>query len=122
MESLAEAGTPYLTQATANLVEGYFELGDQGEFNVKGASDPMRVFALLDTGAARTRVDSAAAKGLSKFVGRENELASLIHAFEESDAGRGQVIGVVAGPGLGKSRLVKEFLDHVEKAGGWISL
>jgi len=122
MEALAEAGKPYVSQATANLVQGYFELDDQGEFNVKGAAEPMRVYALLDTGAARTRVDSASAKDLSKFVGREDELATLIHAYEESDAGRGQVVGIVAGPGLGKSRLVKEFIDHIEKKGAWVSL
>jgi class 3 adenylate cyclase len=119
MEALAADGKPYLTETTAKLVEGFFELEDLGEFNVKGASHPVRVFALRDTGAARTRVDRPARSGLSRFVGRDDELASLMAAFDDADVGRGQVVGIVAGPGLGKSRLAREFVNRVRAAGAY---
>jgi len=121
MEALAEDGKPYLTEATAKLVDGFFELDDQGELNIKGASTPVRVFALLRPGAARSRVDLASRKGLSHFVGRDEELASLVSTFKEADAGRGQVVGLVAGPGVGKSRLLKEFANHVRAAGAVVA-
>ena len=50
MEALAEPGKAYLTEATAALVRGYFALEDLGEFAVKGASTPLRVFALEGVG------------------------------------------------------------------------
>ena len=106
---------------TRNLVEGFVELDDLGEFNVKGASKPVHVFALRDAGTAHTRVDRPTRAGLSKFVGRDDELASLMSAFKEADAGRGQVVGLVAGPGLGKSRLAREFVERVRAAGAQVA-
>ncbi len=121
MEALAEDGKPYLTEATAKLVDGFFELDDQGELNIKGASTPVRVFALLRTGTARSRVDLVGRTGLSRFVGRDEELASLISTFNEADSGRGQVVGLVAGPGVGKSRLLREFANHARTAGATVA-
>jgi adenylate cyclase len=119
MEALAEDGKPCLAAATAKLVEGFFELEDQGEFEVKGARKPVRVFALLDLGSARTRIDRPTRAGLSSFVGRDDELVSLMAALREAEAGRGQVVGIVAGPGLGKSRLAREFVNRVRAAGAY---
>ena len=48
-------------------------------------------------------------RGLSRFVGRADEMAVLEEALEQAKQGRGSVIGVVAEPGVGKSRLCHEF-------------
>ena len=119
MEALAETGKPCMTPYTANLVRGFFELEDLGEFSVKGVEDPLPVFALLEAGAARTRVERLDGAGLSTFMGRDLEMETLKAAYAESEAGRGQVIGIVGGPGLGKSRLFREFSRYVEKQGGF---
>jgi adenylate cyclase len=65
MESLAEPGTAYLTEATAALAGGYFEVRDLGPMAVKGSAEEMRIFELVGAGAARTPLEVAAAKGFS---------------------------------------------------------
>jgi class 3 adenylate cyclase/tetratricopeptide (TPR) repeat protein len=116
MEALAEPGRPYLTADTASLVEGYFELEDLGRFEVQGVHEPVQAYALTGTGPARTRLEAAGTSGLSRFVGRQEELAALEGALAHADRG-GQVVGVVAEPGLGKSRLCLEFTERWRSEG-----
>jgi class 3 adenylate cyclase len=117
MESLAEPNTCYLSAATAALAGGYFALDDLGEFLVKGVADPVRVHRLAGIGAARTRFDISRARGLSRFVGRAADLRTLEDALAQAAAGNGQVVGVVAEAGTGKSRLCFEFLEHCRARG-----
>jgi class 3 adenylate cyclase/tetratricopeptide (TPR) repeat protein len=116
MEELAEPGKPYLTGSTAALVEGYFELEDLGELRVKGGREPVHAYWLTGVGAARTRLDAAAARGLSPLVGRDPELAALEAALVRA-RDSGQVLGVVAEPGVGKSRLCHEFAERCRDRG-----
>ena len=109
MEQICEPGRVYLTEHTARLVDGYFELRDLGETGVKGVSRPIHVHELLGVGALRTRFDLSRARGLSKFVGRQTEMHTLEQALADARAGRGQVVGVVGYAGVGKSRLCFEF-------------
>jgi len=117
MESLAEAGSCYLSEATAALVEGYFALEDLGEFRVKGADDCVRVHKLVGIGSARTRFDVSRSRGLSQFVGRARDLATLNDALERAREGRGAVVCVIAEAGTGKSRLCYEFAEQCRAAG-----
>ena len=117
MEALAEPGKAYLTEHTGKLAEGYLELKDLGEFEVKGASRPIGVFELVGVGRARSRLDVSRERGLSHFVGRANEMAMLEEALEQVKQGRGAVIGIVAEPGIGKSRLCHEFAEHCKAQG-----
>ena len=117
MEQTAAADTAYLTAHTARLVEGYFQLRDLGDFELKGVSTPLRVHELQGVGALRTRLDSSRARGFSKFVGREREMATLESSLEAAIAGHGQVVGVVADAGTGKSRLCLEFVERCRARG-----
>jgi class 3 adenylate cyclase/tetratricopeptide (TPR) repeat protein len=117
MEARAAADSTYLTENTARLVEGYFALRDLGEFDLKGSSEPMRVYELDGLGEARTRLDRARARGFAKFVGRDREFGSLDDALESAIAGNGQVVGVVAEAGTGKSRLCAEFVASCRARG-----
>ncbi len=112
MEQLAESGRIYLTQHTANRVPGYFALRDLGATPVKGARVPIGVYELETTGEHQSRFDVSRARGLTKFVGREREMAQLDAAFERARAGKLQLVGVVAEAGTGKSRLLHEFAEH----------
>jgi class 3 adenylate cyclase len=116
MEQLAEPERPYLAAPTAALVEGYFELEDLGEFAVKGA-DRVRAFALKGIGAQRHPLDRARRRGLSGFVGRDAELATLETALADARAGEHPVLGIVGEAGVGKSRLVYEFVERARAAG-----
>ena len=117
MESLAEPGKAYVTDHTAKLVSGYLDLDDLGEFDVKGASKPIRVHALTGAGAARTRLDISRARGFTRFVGREDELAVLEAALEQARGGNGVVVGVVGEAGVGKSRLCSELAERCRRRG-----
>ena len=114
---MAEPGTAYLTAKTAALVEGFFELTALGEREVKGASEPVNVFRLEGAGSAHGHLDVSRTRGLSSFVGRTDEIAELQAAFARSLAGAGEVIGVVAPAGVGKSRLCQEFADQCRDRG-----
>lgn len=117
MEALAEPSKAYLTEHAAKLAEGYLELKDLGEFEVKGASRPIRVHELVGAGSARSRLDLSRERGLSRFVGRAEEMEVLEEALERAKEGRGEVIGVVADPGVGKSRLCHEFAERCRAQG-----
>jgi class 3 adenylate cyclase/tetratricopeptide (TPR) repeat protein len=117
MEQLASPDTIYLTEHTAALVTGFFELRDLGSFNVKGVQEPVIAHELAGVGAMRTRLDVSRSRGFSKFVGRAEEMAVLENAFMRAQAGHGQVVGVVADAGTGKSRLCFEFLERLRAEG-----
>jgi class 3 adenylate cyclase len=108
MEGLARAGTAVLSAATLALVDGLVEVRSLGPTSVKGLEQPIDVYELVGTGAARTRLQVAAARGLTPFAGRQEERAAIERALVQAQTGRGQVIGVVAEPGVGKSRLLWE--------------
>jgi class 3 adenylate cyclase len=117
MEALAESGHIALSEHTARLVEGYFQLQDLGRVQVKGAREPIGLFDLAGVGRFRTRLDRSRARGLSAFVGRDRDMAFLEAALERARSGGGQVVGVVAEAGTGKSRLCAEFLDGCRARG-----
>jgi hypothetical protein len=79
---------------------------------VKGLTDPLHVFELEGIGRMRTRLEVSHARGFSKFVGRQSEMAALEAALGQAIAGNAQVLGVVAEPGTGKSRLCYEFAER----------
>ena len=117
MEALAEPGKAYLTEATAELAHGFLALEDLGEFEIKGASRPVRVFELAGIGAARSRLDLSRERGFSRFVGRSEEIGALEAGLERARAGEGAVVGIVAEPGVGKSRLCHEFVEGARSSG-----
>ncbi len=117
IEGITAANTASLSAATARLVTGYFTLRDLGETRFKGVRDPVAVYALQDVGAVRTRFDASRARGLSRFVGRNDDLQTLETALAHASEGRGQVVGIVAEAGTGKSRLCFEFLEQCRARG-----
>ena len=117
MEALAEPGKAYLTENTAELAAGYLQTEDLGEFEIKGASRPIRVFELAGVGQARSRLDLSRERGFSRFIGRSREMSIIEEAFERAEEGNGGVVAVVADPGVGKSRLCLEFAERSRENG-----
>src|SRR5262249_45502060 len=85
-----------------------------------GLSQPVEVYQLTGVGAARSRLQALAGRGLTKFAGRTAELAQLQEALGLADSGRGQVVAVVGEPGVGKSRLCWEFVHSRRTEGALI--
>src|SRR5262245_295228 len=117
MEQIAAADRVYLSEHTARLVDGYFRVRDLGPTMVKGVSELVRVYELEDVGALRTRLDVSRRRGFSRFVGRANEMATLDAALARAVDGHGQVVGLVAEPGVGKSRICFELLQRCRTQG-----
>jgi class 3 adenylate cyclase len=121
MEQLAPPGTVRLTGDTVRLAEGYVEVRSLGPIPVKGLPDPIEIFELTGAGQARTRLQAAALRGLTRFVGRDAELELLRQALGRANEGHGQIVAVVGEPGVGKSRLAWEF-THSHRSQGWLVL
>ena len=109
MQALAPTGSIAITENTRRFVEGYFELKPLGPTRVKGLSELINVYEVVGLGPLRTRLQASARRGLSKFVGRDHEMAQLDRALELARTGHGQIIAAVGEAGVGKSRLFHEF-------------
>jgi class 3 adenylate cyclase/tetratricopeptide (TPR) repeat protein len=121
MEQLATPGSTLLTAATLRLVEGLVQVTPLGLVPVKGVDEPVEVFELVGASAIRRRLQAAVARGLTRFVGRQTELAALHQALERAGAGHGQVVALLGEAGVGKSRLVYEVV-HSHRTQGWLVL
>jgi class 3 adenylate cyclase/tetratricopeptide (TPR) repeat protein len=122
MEQLAKPGSVLITGDTLALAEGFVQVRPLGAVPVKGLEAPTPVYELTGVVPARSRFQaSAAARGLTHFVGRESELQQLGQALERAAAGHGQAVAIVGEAGLGKSRLTWEF-TRSHRTHGWLVL
>ena len=115
MEQAAVPGSILLTAETLHLAEGYVAVKPLGPVAVKGLNEPVEVFELTGATTARTRLRASGAHGLTRFVGRDEEIDVLRRALEKTARGQGQIVAVVGEPGVGKSRLFFEF-THSHRA------
>jgi class 3 adenylate cyclase/tetratricopeptide (TPR) repeat protein len=122
MEQMAKPGTVLTTADTLRLAEGYVAMSPLGgPMPVKGLADLVQIYEVTGVGAARTRLQASARRGLTRFVGRDSELEQLLNSQQLVEQGRGQVAAIVGEAGVGKSRLVHEFV-HSHNAAGWLVL
>jgi len=122
MQTLAPVGSIAATETTRKLSEGYFSFKSLGPALVKGVSGPVEVYEVTGLGPLRTRLQRAASRGFTKFVGREHEIEALRHAAQLAQSGRGQVVAAMAEAGVGKSRLFYEFKLQEAGADKWMTL
>jgi class 3 adenylate cyclase/predicted ATPase len=120
LQTLANPGSIAISDGLRKLVEGYFTLKGLGPARIRGSSEAVYVYEVIGLGPLRTRLQRAAGRGLTKFVGREREIEALRHAAMLAREGRGQIVAAMADPGVGKSRLFYEF--KATSASGWTVL
>jgi class 3 adenylate cyclase/predicted ATPase len=120
MQALAPTGSIAISEQTRKLVEGYFALQPLGPTRVKGLGEPVNVYEVTGLGPLRTRLQRAAGRGLTKFVGRDREIETLRHAADQAKASHGQIVAAMAEAGAGKSRLYFEF--KAKNQSGWMVL
>ncbi len=109
LESHATPGSVWISEATRNLVSGFFDLTDVGLLDLKGKSKSVRAYQVESQRSVRGRIEAAGEDGLTPLVGRANELKTLSGAYDCARTGQGQVVYLVGEAGIGKSRLVYEF-------------
>ena len=119
LQTLAEPGTVYLSEATHRLVHGLVETTFAGAQPIKGKAEPQRVYRLDALRRGAMRFEVAVGRGLSPYVGRDRELGVLQRALGDASEEL-RVIDIVAEPGMGKSRLLHEFRQRFGKEQAFI--
>ena len=114
MEQLAVGGTVLITSATYELVEPYVRAAARGLTEIKGLAEPVPVFELIGASGLRTRFQTSLTRGLSPLVGRDAAISELRSALAKAVDRRGQVVAMPGEPGIGKSRLLYEFIQGAE--------
>jgi class 3 adenylate cyclase/tetratricopeptide (TPR) repeat protein len=120
MQAVAPVGSIAATEQVRKLCEGYFAFKSLGPTKVRGVSEAVNVYEVTGLGPLRTRLQRAASRGYTTFVGRDGEMGALRRAAEQARAGHGQIVAVMAEPGVGKSRLFHEF--KATSQSGWMLL
>jgi hypothetical protein len=110
MEQLATPGSILLTMETLRLAEEVVQVKPLGPTSVRGLRQPLEIFELVGAGSLWTRLQAFAARTLTRFVGRHAEVEAIRQAHALAGAGHGQLVAVMGEPGVGKTRLVYEFL------------
>ena len=118
MEQIATPGSILISADVLRLTEGYVAVKPLGPVPVKGLAEPVEVYELIGAGPVRTRLQAAATRGLTRFVGRSVEMDILRKAREKAAAGDWQMVAVVGEAGVGKSRLLDEFI-HSQNTQDW---
>ena len=116
LEGLAKPNTVVISATVYHIVRGYFVCHDLGVHQLKGISEPLTIYQVLQPSGAQSRLSAAVQRGLSPFIGREVEYGMLESAWRHASQRQGQFCYVVGNAGMGKSRLVYEFtcaLGHV---------
>jgi DNA-binding NtrC family response regulator/class 3 adenylate cyclase len=108
LQGLAEPGAILLSEATYERARGFADVDPLGPVALKGVPDVV-AYRLTGLRPSRSTLQAVPDRPLSPFVGRDRDVAALEEALAHAEAGRGQVVGIVSEPGMGKSRLLLEF-------------
>ncbi len=115
LQSIAEPGTVLVSEQTQKLAKDFFDFETLGEIEVKGKSSAQQAHRLFKGKGVKTRIQAAAARGLTKFVGRSREMQALEEAYDKARSGCGQVVGIVGEAGVGKSRVLLELRNMLPR-------
>jgi class 3 adenylate cyclase/tetratricopeptide (TPR) repeat protein len=121
LEQMATPGSVLTSTDTLQLAEGYIAMKPLGSVSVKGLPHPVQIYEVTGAGEAQTRLQVSAGRGLTRFVGRDVELEQIHRVQQLAGQGHGQVVAIVGEAGVGKSRLVHEFV-HSRYTAGWMVL
>lgn len=113
VQSAADPDTVVITAAVHQLVSGLFVVEDRGAHQLKGIDTSIHLYRVLHSSGLRGRLAAAAARGLTPFIGREDESRLLLNRWARARNGEGQVLLVVGEPGIGKSRLLQRFRENI---------
>src|SRR5207245_10569771 len=108
--AIAQPGQIVTSRRTQHLRDRLFSFEDLGDFQVKGKTDPVRAYAVTGELLGRTRLEVSKERGLTPLVGRVLELELLNATWRRASAGQGATALLSGEPGVGKSRLLYEFL------------
>ncbi|HEY3721345.1 MAG TPA: AAA family ATPase, partial [Roseiarcus sp.] len=115
LQGVAGPGEIVISEATRRLCGAMFEYEQRGDIVLKGFPQPITIYRLLGESSAMSRFDARATAGLTPFVGREQELDTLLAHWSATQAGAGQIVHVCGEAGIGKSRLALALVEHLRR-------
>lgn len=113
MESKAQTGSVLVSENIYKFTRDFFQFKRLGNVEVMGKETPQEAYELIKPSEVKTRIRASVAKGLVRFVGRKNSMVALNDAYEKVQSGSGQIVGIVGEAGVGKSRLLLEFVNQL---------
>ena len=113
VQTAAAPDTVLITAAVHHLVSGLFVVEDRGAEPLKGIEHPIQLYRAIQPSGVRGRLAAASLRGLTPFIGREDELRLLLSRWDRAREGEGQVMLVVGEAGIGKSRLVQRLHEQI---------
>jgi class 3 adenylate cyclase/tetratricopeptide (TPR) repeat protein len=112
VQAAAEPGTVLITDAVHRLISGLFVVESRSAPALKGIERPLQLYKIVQPSGMRGWLEATAAvRGLTPFVGREDELRLLMNRWERALEGEGQVVLIIGEAGIGKSRLLQRFYE-----------
>jgi serine/threonine protein kinase/tetratricopeptide (TPR) repeat protein len=116
LKNVSEPGQVVLSAITRQLVGPLFITESLGEKIVRGLPQPLELLRIIREAGARNRVELVDPGNLTPLIGRDGELGMLKERWERASDGQRQVVEIIGEAGLGKSRLIREIRQHVQKA------
>jgi class 3 adenylate cyclase/predicted ATPase len=113
IQGLAAPDSVVISDVTYRLVQGYFAFQELGAQHLRGVSQPVPIYQVLQESGVQSRLEVASTRGLTPLVGREQEVGLLLERWARAKDGHGQVVLLSGEAGIGKSRLVQVLKDHV---------
>jgi predicted ATPase/class 3 adenylate cyclase len=113
LQHLAAPGMLLSSEDTLQLLHGEVHSEACGTVAIPGRTEPLKVYAIHALEPSRAFLGWRAGRTLSRFVGREREMAVLDALLDQAVQGQGHVVGIMGEPGMGKSRLLYEFVQHL---------
>lgn len=115
LQSIADPGRVAIAPSTRELIGDLFELTDLGRFDVKGFSEPLSVHQVDRAAESSTRFEARSGRGLTPFVGRDEELNTLRRKWDEAGRGNGSAVLITGEAGIGKSRLATALVEYARQ-------
>ena len=113
--SLADTDQVLAGDSTRRQVAPFFDLQSLEPVAVKGKARPLVPYRVLGALGVASRFEAAQARGFTPYTGREGDLSALAEALEHTISGEGQFVTVSGDAGLGKSRLLYEFRQAIDR-------
>jgi class 3 adenylate cyclase/predicted ATPase len=115
LQGLAELGGVVIGPTTRQLVGGRFRYADLGPHRLKGFTEPVRAWGVIEASQHGDRFEARQTGRVTPLIGREHELGLLLDRWRQAREGEGQVVLLCGEPGLGKSRLVQALRERLQQ-------
>jgi predicted ATPase/class 3 adenylate cyclase len=112
VQALTDPGSVVITARVQRQIAGLFVAQERGSHQLRGVPEPVTLYRIVRASGAGRR---AGQRHLTPFVGREEEIAMLMRRWERARQSEGQLVQIIAEPGLGKSRLIEEFHNRLRE-------